>query len=144
MYDTTPYEGMREVLEALRDRGVRMAVATSKPESYAVPIVEHLDYADFFETVGGDELDGSLRTKALVIGKVLTRLGEPDPNDVLMVGDRLHDVVGAREHGIGAVGAGWGYGLPGELQAAGPLAICHTPKDLRRVLDLDDSDAAAS
>ncbi len=90
-----------------------MAVATSKPEHYAVPIVEHLGLAEFFETVGGDELDGSLANKALVIGQVLARLGSPDPAAVLMVGDRSHDVEGARAHGIAAIGAGWGYALAG-------------------------------
>ncbi|MDT4893755.1 MAG: phosphoglycolate phosphatase [Pseudonocardiales bacterium] len=144
MYDTAPYDGMRQLLEDLRGGRVTMAVATSKPEPYAVPIVEHLGLGEFFATVGGDELDGSLRTKALVIGKVLRRLGDPDPADVLMVGDRVHDVAGAREHGIAAIGAGWGYGLPGELQAARPLAICPTPRELHRLLDLDGTDAAAS
>ncbi|MDT4939828.1 MAG: phosphoglycolate phosphatase [Pseudonocardiales bacterium] len=137
MFDTQPYEGMREVLDALRRRGAVLAVATSKPEPYAVPIVEFLGIADRFATVGGDELDGSLPTKALVIDKVLGRLGRPDPAEVLMVGDRVHDIDGAREHGIDAVGAGWGYAVPGELDAAAPALVCATPAALGRALDLD-------
>ena len=78
MFDTRVYDGVVDVLAALRTRGVRLAVATSKPEHYAVPIVEKLGLADYFETIGGDELDGSLGTKALVIGRVLGRLGDPD------------------------------------------------------------------
>jgi phosphoglycolate phosphatase len=137
MYDTTAFEGIPDVLAAARARGMRLAVATSKPEPYADPIVEHLGLAQYFETVGGDELDGSLATKALVIDKVLGRLGRPDPSTVLMVGDRMHDVVGAREHGIGCVGAAWGYGPPGELEAARPLAICARPRELLGVLGLE-------
>jgi len=146
MFDTRPYDGIRELLAALRARGTTLAVATSKPEHYAVPIVEHLGFADDFAVVGGDELDGSLPTKALVLAKVLRRLGAPDPHDVLMVGDRRHDVDGARVHGIDCVGAGWGYGLAGELAAAAPALICATPFDLARALDLepDGVDAAAS
>jgi phosphoglycolate phosphatase len=87
-------------------------------------------------TVAGDELDGSLGTKALVIGKVLQRLGSPAPETVVMVGDREHDVVGARTHGIGCLGAGWGYGLPGELERAGATAICAWPADLLAALGL--------
>lgn len=144
MYRTSVYPGVRAVLEGLRASGVRMAVATSKPEAYAVPIVEYLGLTEFFETVGGDELDGSLRTKALVIGKVLARLGQPDPVDTLMVGDRVHDVDGARAHGIATVAVGWGYATPGELVAAQPLTICATPADLAEVLGVDGADAEAS
>lgn len=144
MFDTSAYDGVHELLTALRAAGVRLAVATSKPEHYAVPIIDFLGLAEFFDTVGGDELDGSLGTKALVIGKVLARLGQPDPTSVVMVGDRVHDVEGARAHGIVTVGAGWGYGLPGELVAAQPRAICATPAGLWRALGLDGADVAAS
>jgi phosphoglycolate phosphatase len=136
MYDTSAYDGVRDVLAVLHASGIRLAVATSKPEHYAKPIVEHLGLGEFFETVGGDELDGSLRTKALVIDKVLGRLDAPDPADVLMVGDRAHDVLGAREHGIRCIGAGWGYGLPGELERAGADPVCAEPRDLLPALGL--------
>jgi phosphoglycolate phosphatase len=136
MYDTSAYDGVRDVLIALRARGLRLAVATSKPEHYAAPIVAHLGLTEFFDTVGGDELDGSLRTKALVIAKVLRRLRIADPADVVMVGDRAHDVIGAREHGIACIGAGWGYALPGELERAGAAPICATPHDLLPALGL--------
>jgi phosphoglycolate phosphatase len=144
MYDTTVYAGIPDVLRAAREQGIRLAVATSKPEHYAAPIVERLGLAEFFDTVGGDELDGSLRTKALVIGKVLHRLDEPDPDDVVMVGDREHDVAGARVHGIGCLGAGWGYGLPGELARAGADPICATPLDLIDALGLAGAPGAAA
>jgi phosphoglycolate phosphatase len=136
MYETHVYEGIERVLAALRGAGARLAVATSKPEHYAVPIVEHLGLAGYFETVGGDELDGSLPTKALVIDKVLRRLGGPTAADVIMVGDRAHDVLGARAHGIDCVGAGWGYALPGELEQAGADPICPSPAQLLAALRL--------
>ena len=130
MFDTRVFDGVEGVLTALRAADIRLAVATSKPEHYAVPIVEHLGLGDYFETVGGDELDGSLGTKALVIGRVLHRLGDPAAADVRMVGDRSHDVEGARAHGIDCFAVGWGYALPRELAAAHPAAICATAPDL--------------
>jgi phosphoglycolate phosphatase len=136
MFDTAAYDGVREVLAVLHVARVRMAVATSKPEAYAIPIVEHLGLTEFFETIGGDELDGSLRTKALVIAKVLGRIGSPDKDSVVMVGDRAHDVLGAREHGITCIGAGWGYGMPGELLKAGADPICEAPEELLPALGL--------
>jgi phosphoglycolate phosphatase len=137
MFDTRAYDGVPDMLTALRAGGMRMAVATSKPEHYAVPIIERLGLADFFETVAGDDLDGTLRTKALVIGKALTRLGEPQ--DAIMVGDRVHDVEGAAAHGLPCLGAAWGYGMPGEL--TGATHICDTPADVLAVLE--DHRAAA-
>jgi len=142
MFDTAAFDGVPALLETLRADGIRLAVATSKPERYAVPIVEHLGLADVFEVVGGDALDGSRGTKALVIAHVLARLGDPAPSGVLMVGDRSHDVLGARAHGIGCIGAGWGYGLAGELEAVHPLAICRSVAEL--ALLLEGRDAAAS
>ena len=142
MFDTVAFGGVPALLERLHTDGIRLAVATSKPERYAVPIVEHLGVAGLFEVIGGDALDGSRGTKALVIAHVLAGLGEPDPSGVVMVGDRSHDVLGARAHGIGCIGAGWGYGLPGELEAAHPLAICPTVADLAVLLEARD--AAAS
>jgi len=136
MYQTSVYPGIPETLRALAEHGVRLAVATSKPERYAEPIVAHLGLDGMFETVGGDRLDGSRGTKALVVGEVLRRLGNPDPATVLMVGDREHDVHGARAHDVGTVGAGWGYAAPGELENAGALAVCVTAAQLRCRLGL--------
>jgi phosphoglycolate phosphatase len=144
MYETEAYAGVRDVALGLRDAGVRLAVATSKPEHYAVPIVDYLGFADLFETIGGDTLEGSLGTKSLVIGEVLARLGSPEAADVLMVGDRSHDVEGARVHGIDTIAVTWGYATPGELDAARPLAICATAAELARTLGLDGVDAEAS
>jgi phosphoglycolate phosphatase len=132
MFDTSVYAGMLDVLRQLQADGVRMAVATSKPEHFAVPIVEHLGLAEFFETVGGDDLDGSLRTKALVIERVLHRLGAP--TRVVMVGDRSHDVEGAHAHGLPCIGVAWGYALPGELESAGADELCAAPAELLTVL----------
>jgi phosphoglycolate phosphatase len=134
MFDTTCYAGVPDLLAELRDHGVRMAIATSKPEHSAVPIVEHLGIGAFFETVGGDTAEGARGNKALVIGEVLRRLGDPEPSSVLMVGDRSHDVLGARAHGLSCAGAGWGYGLPDELGVAGAAPICAAPADLGRFL----------
>jgi phosphoglycolate phosphatase len=133
MYDATLFAGFEDVLAALRDAGVRMAVATSKLERFAEPIVEHLGVGEYFDTVAGDEPDASFATKALVIGKVIDRL-DISASEALMVGDRAQDVVGARAHGMSCLGAGWGYGLPGELEEAGAAPICAQPRDVLAAL----------
>ncbi len=144
MFNTSLYDGILPVLAGLQAAGMRLAVATSKAEPYAVAVVEHLGISQYFEVIGGDDLDGSRATKTLVIGAVLARLGRPDPSRVVMVGDRKYDVEGARAHGIATVGAGWGYAAPGELVAAQPLVVCPAPPDLAGVFGLDGVGAAAS
>ena len=125
---------------------MRLAVATSKPEIYAVPMVKHLGLARrTSRPSAATSSTARCRRKALVIGKVLARLGEPDPRDVVMVGDREHDVYGAREHGSRCIGAGWGYGRRGSCSARAPSRSAPRPRELLAVLGLDgDSGAAAS
>lgn len=120
-----PFPGIDALLGALGDAGVRLAVATSKAEVYAERIVAHRGWTEVFATVCGDTLDGQRPTKAHVVGEALRRLDGDGAGDgsVIMVGDRLHDVVGAREHGIGCLGVGWGYAAPGELEEAGAVAV---------------------
>jgi phosphoglycolate phosphatase len=136
LLECAPFDGIEALLSALAAGGVTTAVATSKAEVYAERIVAHRGWTGLFATVCGDTLDGRRPTKADVVGEALRRLGHRDrrPRAAVMVGDRLHDVVGARAHGLDCLGAGWGYGEPGELADAGAVAVFASAADLRRVL----------
>jgi len=127
-----PFHGIEALLHDLAAAGLTLAVATSKAEVYANKIVEQRGWTDLFATVCGDTLDADRPTKADVVGEALRRLG--NPADVIMVGDRLHDVDGARVHGLGCLGAGWGYAATGELEEAGALAVYPDPAGLGAAL----------
>jgi phosphoglycolate phosphatase len=127
-----PFDGIEALLRDLAGNGVTLAVATSKAEVYAEKIVEHRGWTDLFATVCGDTLDAARPTKADVVGEALRRLGGPD--DAIMVGDRLHDVEGARAHGLDCLGVGWGYAAPGELEEAGAVAVLPDPAALGAAL----------
>jgi phosphoglycolate phosphatase len=127
-----PFEGIDALLHDLAAAEVTMAVATSKAEVYAERIVAHRGWTGLFATVCGDTLDRRRPTKADVVGEALRRVGQPA--SAVMVGDRMHDVVGARKHGLDCLGAGWGYAAPGELEEAGATAVCAEVGDLRKVL----------
>jgi phosphoglycolate phosphatase len=127
-----PFHGIEALLHDLAAAGLTLAVATSKAEVYANKIVEQRGWTDLFATVCGDTLDADRPTKADVVGEALRRLG--NPADVIMVGDRLHDVEGARVHGLGCLGAGWGYAATGELEEAGALAVYPDPAGLGAAL----------
>lgn len=123
MWDSSVYEGIPHQLEALRRAGCVLAVATSKPEVFARPIVTHFGLDPLLDGVFGAPAD-ERGTKGDVIARALVTLGRAArPAPVLMVGDRQHDVVGAREHGIDCLGVSWGYAAPGELEAAGAVAV---------------------
>ena len=136
MFENELYPGIVQMLEDLRIEGYTLAVASSKPEPYVLRILEHFDIAKYFEAVVGSGLDGSLGTKEQVVEEALIRLGlEEHPEEALMVGDKEHDVFGARAMGVECLGAAWGYGAPGELEKADPLKIVRIPDDVVLFLD---------
>ncbi|WP_233549730.1 HAD hydrolase-like protein [Cellulomonas rhizosphaerae] len=128
MFDNSVYAGIPEALVALRDAGAALLVATSKPEVYAVPICERLGIAPLVDGIFGASLEPGSATKAGVIARALTGR---DPDEArLMVGDREHDVVGARAHGVDCVGVAWGYAHDGELEEAGAVEVVDSPAAL--------------
>lgn len=129
------YDGIAELLGDLRAAGVRLAVATSKSEPAARRILDHFGIAAHFEVIAGAGADGSRAAKSEVLAHALGQLGRL-PAQVLMVGDRIHDVEGANSHGIDTVVVEWGYGAS-DFAASGapsPAASVATVTQLREVL----------
>jgi phosphoglycolate phosphatase len=119
IFENVVYDGITDALDALRADGWVLAVATSKPTVFAERILGHFALRDRFAAVAGSELDGSRRHKRDVIAYALELLGrDPDP-DVVMVGDREHDIRGAQAWGLRTVGVTWGYGTEQELLQSG-------------------------
>jgi phosphoglycolate phosphatase len=135
MFDAHVYPGIPELLAGLRAEGMTLAVATSKPEPFAVQVLEHVGLLGEFAGVHGATLDGAVRHKDQVVGAALA--AHPDGERPVLVGDRSHDVLGARAHGLPCIGAGWGPALPGELAAAGAVAVVATPAEVPAVLAAD-------
>ncbi len=134
MFDNQVYRGVPEALAALREAGLVLALATSKPEPYARRIVEHFGLDRWLDHVAGATLDGRIGAKADIVGLALEAIGVPPGPDVVMVGDRSHDVLGAAAHGIACIGVAWGYAAPGELADAGASAIARDPAHLVQLL----------
>jgi phosphoglycolate phosphatase len=133
-YDATVYPGVREALTALRDGGLPLALATSKPEMQAARILQHFGLDDLFTVVAGASEDEVRSEKAAVITWALEQLEDRgiDVRRPVMIGDRIHDVEGAAAHGIPTVFAEWGYGSPEEAACA--AASIASPADLPRVV----------
>lgn len=134
LFENAVYAGIPELLDALAARGCALAVATSKPTYSATRILERFDLAPRFEFIGGAALDGTRHDKADVISHTLAELssrGLPVGSAAtVMVGDRRHDVQGARAHDLDCIGVLWGYGDESELLGAGAVALAHRPDDV--------------
>ena len=126
LYENAVYPGIPEAVAAVRAAGFATFVATSKPHVYARRIVEHFGLDTLFDGVYGSEMDGTRVEKADLIAYALAeeRLA---PGRVLMIGDRQHDMIGARRCGVRAIGVSYGYGSEAELRAHGAEAIAHAP-----------------
>ncbi|WP_164545240.1 HAD hydrolase-like protein [Antribacter gilvus] len=157
MFENSLFPGIPEALTALREAGVTLAIATAKPEVYALRIVEHFGLDVWLEGgldgVFGAELEGAgvSSGKGPIIARALAALGAgaggaggsggasaAGPAGVagrtVMVGDREHDAEGAAENGIATIGARWGYADPGELEAAGVAAFADSPEGLVKLV----------
>ena len=126
---SAPYPGIPEALDALRAAGARLMLATSKRRVFAERILDHTGLAPRFAAVHGSEPGGALDHKPELIAHILAR-HDLDPAACVMVGDRRHDIAGARANGMRGLGVLWGYGAREELEAAGADALVAAPHDL--------------
>ena len=119
------YAGVRELLRDLKQAGKRLMIATSKPQAAAELVMHHFGLDEYVpEIIGGT--DDTRNTKGKGIAYALREFGV-DPETAVMVGDREHDIQGAAENGIPAIGITWGYGDRAELEGAGAKAVFDTP-----------------
>ncbi len=130
------YEGIPEVLDALKKAGRHLILATSKPEVYTKQIMELFGLAQYFELICGATLDGRIVQKGQVIACAISQIGLEHKDEMVMVGDRKYDVYGAAEHGIPCIGVLYGYGSREELVSAGATMLCETVSELPELLQL--------
>ena len=131
-FENFPYPGIPELLAKLKAQGCKLYVATSKPETTSVEILEHFGLASFFEIIAGAAADGLRDTKSQVIAYLLEQTGDLD--EIIMVGDTVFDVIGAAAHNIPTIGVSWGYGEVEDLRSAGAAAIAHSTDELFTLL----------
>jgi phosphoglycolate phosphatase len=133
MYDNRAFDGMVDILAMLKAKGKTLLVATSKPTIFADPIVRHYGMGEYFKEIVGASTDGTRTEKGQVIAEALRYTDSPR-EAILMIGDREHDVIGAREHGIDVLNVGFGYGTAEEREVHRPDYYCETMEDLAEFL----------
>ena len=128
------YNGLIDTLQALKDKGYVLAVATSKPEVLANRVLEYFGLAKFFDTISGASLDERLSHKDVILDYALKKYGV-DRAKCLMIGDRKFDVLGAKANSIDCLGVLYGYGDLAEMQKAGATYIVKTPAEILELLE---------
>lgn len=135
LFENTPYPEIEETLAELRRMGLRLFVATLKPTEFSVRILERFGLAEYFEVVAGAVMDNHTKeTKADIITKAV-ELTHADISHAIMIGDRHHDIEGAREMGIDSIGVLWGYGDEEELTGTGATYIAKEPRDIIEIIE---------
>lgn len=129
------YDGIEEALKRLSEAGMKLILATSKPERFAVRIMEHFDLAKYFTMLcGADDYAKDRSTKEQVVRYAIEQNGITDIGEVIMVGDRNFDVIGAAAVGIKTIGVLYGFGDEKELSEAGAIHLVNTPRELTEYL----------
>ena len=134
LYENRLFEEVPALLETLKSAGYRLFLATSKPDVFAREILRHFGLSSFFDFVGGAALDESRPTKAHVIRHVMAEAALEGPEQCVMIGDRKHDVLGAKACKMASVGVLYGFGDLDELVGAGANHIVHDIPQLRALL----------
>lgn len=133
LFENEIYPGILELLKELKKQGKIIALATSKPTIFATKIVEKYGIAPYLDCVSGSELDGTNVEKSAVVRIAMETLGA-NPEETVLIGDRMHDAEGAKENGIGCIGVSYGFAADGELEKAGVKIIADTPEELLEIL----------
>lgn len=133
IFENEVYDGVPEMLAALCRAGKKVILATSKPEEYARRIVEHFGLDGYFFFVGGGSMDNSRSSKDRVVRYSMANGQVTETSRAIMIGDRKHDIIGAKANGIDSVGVLYGYGSREELEAAGATYIAATPADVLKI-----------
>ncbi len=133
IYENSLYDGIENLLKKLFENGKRIILATSKPEVFAKEILHHFGIEKYFSYIAGSNLDGSRVAKADVIAYALTEAGVADKTGAVMIGDREHDIIGAKKNGLDSIGVLFGYGSRDELEAAGANFIAETVSDIEKL-----------
>ena len=134
LYENEVYDGITDLLRQLKGQGRSLIVATSKPEVFAVKILRHFGLYDYFDFVAGATMDETRNKKADVIKYALESCSIVEKSSAVMIGDREHDVIGAKENGLDSIGVLYGYGDYDELAGAGAAFIAEKPSDILKYI----------
>ena len=134
LYENEVYDGVEDLLKVLKEQGKVLIVATSKPEEFAKEILKHFKLDQYFDFIAGATMDEKRVKKADVIAYALEECGIKDFGATIMVGEREHDVLGAKLVGLDSIGVLYGYGDYAELKNAGATYIAENVAEILKLI----------
>lgn len=134
LFENVVYDGIPEVLKALKQEGKELFVATSKPTLFAETILKHFELDSYFTAIVGSNLDGTRILKYEIIDNIIRENSITNLHETIMIGDRKHDIIGAQSAEISSIGVTWGYGSGEELNNIKPNLIINTPDQLLPIM----------
>ncbi|MBY5034856.1 HAD family hydrolase [Streptococcus gallolyticus] len=134
LFENQVYLGIEELLSQLQKNGKNLILVTSKPEIFAKEILKHFQLDHYFTLIAGASLDESRNKKGEVIRYALAQLDNFENSTTIMIGDRLHDIVGAKENRLNSMGVLYGFGSRDELETAGATYIADTTQQIISIL----------
>ncbi|MCY6371403.1 HAD family hydrolase [Clostridium ganghwense] len=134
IFENAVYPKLPELLEELKKLNKTLIIATSKPTVFAKKILDHFNLSQYFSSIVGSNLDGTRTSKSEVINFVLSTLPNISKKNIVMVGDRKHDILGARQNGLDSIAVTYGYGTTEEFKKAEPTYYAESIDDLLELL----------
>ena len=134
IFENEVYEGVEDMMRTLHNNGKRLVLATSKPEEFAIRILEHFGLKKYFAVAAGASMDSSRSKKGDVIAYAISLCEDFNKDTAVMIGDREHDIIGAKENGLKSIGVLYGYGDENELKTAGADYIVSTTEDILKLI----------
>ena len=122
IFETKRYPGIKETLDAIKKKGLKIGMATSKPEGMAEDVAKYLEIFDYFDIICGADLHGSRQSKEDVLNKLFENT-DFSKNESILIGDTRYDMEGANKIGIDSVGVSWGTGTREEMMNEGALEV---------------------
>ncbi len=130
IYENEVYPGIRQMLKLLIDMDYVLVIATSKPTPFAERIIAHFELDGYFNHIIGSRLDGGRSNKTEIIRNIKDLYPHVLPTDFIMVGDRMHDIIGAHTAGIDSIAVLYGYGTDAELRHSRPSFLAKSTGEL--------------
>lgn len=140
IFECSLYDGVKDVIAAMKKRGYLLALASSKPETACRRILKHLDLLPYFDEVVGSTLDGSISTKEEVLEELGRRMAATgiSKEEMCLIGDTKYDAAGARAFGIRCIGVSYGFGTREDMFAAGAEAVFDKIEEVETYIEKDN------
>lgn len=133
IYQLEIYDGIEALIKELKKTGIKVAIASSKPEKFVIKVIDYLKISSLIDFIAAPESDNAPEGKAVLVERAVTHFGI-EKSRAVMVGDRCFDIDGANGAGVDSIGVTFGYGSEEELRSSGATYLAHDAEEIRKII----------